>query len=70
MVTKSLSVDLKPIGILGFALHPGWVLTDMGGPNALINTETSVGNMVNTILNASDDHCGAFLNYDGKKIPW
>jgi len=70
MVTKSLSVDLKPMGILAFLLHPGWVLTDMGGKNALINTETSVGGMLNSILNASDEHCGAFLDYDGKKILW
>lgn len=70
MVTKSLAVDLKPVGILSFVLHPGWVLTDMGGKNALITTETSVNGMLDTILKSTDEHSGGFFNYDGKKIPW
>ncbi|XP_035219372.1 C-factor-like [Stegodyphus dumicola] len=70
MVTKSLSVDLKPSGVLAFGLHPGWVQTDMGGSNALITPQTSVNGMLNTILNASAEHCGLMLNYDGKRIPW
>ncbi|GBM32568.1 C-factor [Araneus ventricosus] len=70
MVTKSLSVDLKPDGILAFVLHPGWVQTDMGGKNALITTTTSVSGMLNTIQQANEKHCGLMLNYDGKPIPW
>lgn len=70
MVTKSMSVDLKPEGILAFALHPGWVLTDMGGPQALITTQVSVESMLNTIAKATAEQAGFMLNYDGKRIPW
>ncbi|MGB6977323.1 MAG: SDR family oxidoreductase, partial [Gammaproteobacteria bacterium] len=33
---KSLAIDLREYGIVAIVLHPGWVKTDMGGPNALI----------------------------------
>ncbi|XP_052283213.1 C-factor-like isoform X2 [Dreissena polymorpha] len=42
MITTNMSLDLKNEGILATAIHPGWVKTDMGGPNALIDTVTSV----------------------------
>lgn len=39
MIVKSLAIDLKPTGVTAVVFHPGWVKTDMGGPNALIPTE-------------------------------
>ncbi len=69
-VVKSLSIDLKPIGISVIALHPGWVRTDMGGHNALISVEESVKGMMKVISNTSIKNSGQFLNYDGKEIPW
>ena len=33
-----MSQDLKDTGVLILAMHPGWVLTDMGGPNAMVNS--------------------------------
>jgi len=70
IVTKSLSVDLKPDGILAVVLHPGWVQTEMGGPNALISSETSVAAMLRTMHGLNEQSSGSFFNYDGTVIPW
>lgn len=70
MVIKSLSHDLNKYGISVAALHPGWVRTDMGGPNGLIDAETSVRGLRKVIANLSLNHSGKFIAYDGKEIGW
>ena len=42
MISKCLSSDLKEDGILICLVHPGWVQTDIGGPNAKLSTTESV----------------------------
>ena len=69
-VAKSLSIDLGGEGITVVTLHPGWVQTDMGGPNALISTETSVRGMTALLARLTPDDSGKFFNYDGAEIPW
>jgi len=69
-VVKSLAVDLADEGFKAAVLHPGWVLTDMGGPNALIDTATSVAGMMGVIDSLDIEQSGSFFNYDGSVIPW
>ena len=69
-VVKSLSVDLACEGFSVAVVHPGWVRTDMGGPNGLIDVQTSVGGMLAVIDGLSPDNAGDFFNYDGSLIPW
>merc|ERR550534_1260871 len=70
MVTRSLSIDLKSFGITVISMHPGWVRTDMGGPNATLAQHESVENMVNTMRNIQFEHSRMFFNHDGEVIPW
>lgn len=69
-VVKSLSNDLTTQGFTVLALHPGWVRTAMGGPNALIDTEFSAAGLANVIDESTQDSSGHFINYDGTEIPW
>ena len=69
-VVKSLAVDLEEQGFKVAALHPGWVKTDMGGPNALIEPATSVAGMIQVINDLDREGSGGFFNYDGTPIPW
>jgi len=70
MVMKSLSLDLASRGIRAVILHPGWVQTDMGGANALINAETSVAGMRKVLDHATAEDSGHFIGYDGTEIAW
>ena len=70
MVMKSLSIDLKPYDLSVITLHPGWVRTDMGGPNGLIDVDESVAGMKRQIDKLTIRTTGQFIAYDGKKIPW
>lgn len=70
MVMKSVAIDLASTGVISVLLHPGWVRTDMGGPNGLISTQQSVSGMRQVIGNLSADDSGAFYAFDGQVVPW
>ncbi|XP_023335208.1 uncharacterized protein LOC111706545 [Eurytemora carolleeae] len=70
MSMKSMSQDLKDTGVLILAVHPGWVRTDMGGPNGQMSTEESCKSLLKTFAEVSDKDHGAFLHYENKPIPW
>jgi NAD(P)-dependent dehydrogenase (short-subunit alcohol dehydrogenase family) len=50
--------------------HPGWVQTDMGGPNAQIGPRESVAGMRGVIERLTGAQSGSFVDYRGQPIPW
>jgi NAD(P)-dependent dehydrogenase (short-subunit alcohol dehydrogenase family) len=70
MVMRTVAIDLAPRGITSVLINPGWVKTDMGGPNAPLTTKQSVGAMKRLINTLGSAHAGKFLNYDGSEFPW
>jgi NAD(P)-dependent dehydrogenase (short-subunit alcohol dehydrogenase family) len=69
-VGKSLALDLAAEEIKLVMLHPGWVQTDMGGPNALITAEESVAGICQILEHLTLAQSGSFFNYDGAVLPW
>jgi NAD(P)-dependent dehydrogenase (short-subunit alcohol dehydrogenase family) len=70
MMMKAMAEDLRPRGIIAIPMHPGWVRTDMGGPNADIDTETSTAGMVKVVLGLRPEDSGRYLAWDGSELPW
>jgi NAD(P)-dependent dehydrogenase (short-subunit alcohol dehydrogenase family) len=69
-VMKSLAVDLSARGIIAVPIHPGWVRTDMGGPNATVDAVDSVAGMRKVIASLTPADTGRFLQFQGKELPW
>ncbi len=70
MVTRGLAVNLQSVGAVVIALHPGWVVTDMGGPNAHLTTDESVGAMIELIDGLTEENNGLYYQWDGQPLPW
>lgn len=68
--SKSFALAHQPLGITTVLLHPGWVQTDMGGPNGLIDTQTSVAGMTNLLEDIKPSQNGCFYDYLGNSINW
>ena len=62
--------ELKDEGIAVGTLHPGWVRTDMGGPNGLIDAEESARGLAKVIASLRPGEKAAYLDYKGDLIPW
>jgi NAD(P)-dependent dehydrogenase (short-subunit alcohol dehydrogenase family) len=51
-------------------MAPGWVRTDLGGPQARLSIEESIPNLANT-MDAQAGTAGLqYLNYLGQTVPW
>jgi NAD(P)-dependent dehydrogenase (short-subunit alcohol dehydrogenase family) len=51
-------------------MAPGWVRTELGGPEARLSIEESIPNLANT-MDAQAGKAGLqYLDYLGRKVPW
>ena len=69
-LVQDLAAAWKPRGITVLALHPGWVRTDMGGPNASISPEESARGILDVVTSKGIADTGTFWNWNGTPHAW
>ncbi|MRG91205.1 SDR family oxidoreductase [Polyangium spumosum] len=70
MANKSMSLDLRGEGFTVVVLHPDWVKTDMGGPDAPISVEESAAGIVALVDRLTIADTGGFFHFRGHTLPW
>ena len=69
-VVKSIAKDVEGRGISAISLHPGWVRTEMGGPNGEIDVNESAAGLKKVLTGTTLRQSGHFFEFDGSEIPW
>jgi NAD(P)-dependent dehydrogenase (short-subunit alcohol dehydrogenase family) len=70
MLTRHLAAELARQGTVVVAMSPGWVATDMGGPQATLRPDESVRGILNVLDALTPAQSGAFLDHTGATLPW
>ena len=70
MVMRSLAIDLAPRSITCVVVNPGWVRTDMGGPNATLEPPESISALRRLMATLGPAQSGKFFNHTGREYPW
>ena len=67
---RALALGWRERAVTLILLHPGWVKTDMGGPQAPLPGEESVAGMRRVIAAVPRRESGGFVDYRGEPVPW
>lgn len=70
MAMTALGRDLQPRGVSVLVFCPGWVRTEMGGPQAPQTVEQSVRGLRQLIDQGSAPGIAGFRLFDGTPLPW
>ena len=69
-LTRAFTGELGDRGLTVLSMSPGWVRTDMGGPDAMISVEESAKGVIDVVEAKAGTGQHGFYGHDGKTIPW
>lgn len=70
MATVIMARELEHAGVICVAMSPGWVRTDMGGPDARLDPLESAADIVRTVEALRPEQSGSFIDHEGHPVPW
>jgi NAD(P)-dependent dehydrogenase (short-subunit alcohol dehydrogenase family) len=70
MLNRTLAEELGREAFTCLVLHPGWVQTDMGGPDAPMLAPDSIRGVLAVLDRATAADSGRFLDHHGADLPW
>lgn len=69
-LVRGMYKGMAESGITFLLMHPGWVKTEMGGPEAPLDVPTSAQGMLEQVTRTLGQGGLSFLDYQGKPLPW
>ena len=67
---RERAADWRERGVIAVVVHPGWVRTDMGGPEASLSVEESVTGIRSLVAGLGPNEHGRFWAWNGAELPW
>ena len=69
-LTRGFTAALGDRQLTVLCISPGYVRTDMGGPNAWISVEESCKGVIDVVEAKAGTGQHGFYGHDGKEVPW
>ncbi len=68
MLSANLAAALRDDGVASICVHPGWLKTDMGGPDARVDVSVAASKLARLIEMHGLASSGRFIDLDGEDV--